>query len=261
MAKFRTRARTIDMLGRQQIAGIPTAINELFKNAYDAYANHVEIDFYRSDRLFVLRDDGVGMTREDFEGRWLTVGTESKINTMEPPYIPKGCKLRKLMGEKGIGRLSIAVIGSQVLVLTRAKREGSLHNLVATYIHWDIFSCPGINLDELEIPIREFKDGKLPSAKDIQSMLNEFQNSLENNSRIPQNMLAKIKKDISLFTIDSVKIDGFLDHSTPTLTLKDKGNGTHFIIKPASELLSDDIDQSSSDLASPLEKALLGFTN
>lgn len=33
MAKFKTSARTLDLLGRQQIAGIPTAINELFKNA------------------------------------------------------------------------------------------------------------------------------------------------------------------------------------------------------------------------------------
>ncbi|EDD0652938.1 histidine kinase, partial [Salmonella enterica] len=27
MANFKTRARTLDLLGRQQIAGIPTAIN------------------------------------------------------------------------------------------------------------------------------------------------------------------------------------------------------------------------------------------
>ena len=31
MAKIKTRARTLDMLGRQQIAGIPTALSELFK--------------------------------------------------------------------------------------------------------------------------------------------------------------------------------------------------------------------------------------
>ncbi|MXX28848.1 MAG: histidine kinase, partial [Gammaproteobacteria bacterium] len=53
MATFKTRARTLDMLGRQQIAGIPTAISELFKNAHDAYADRVEIDYYRSDGLFV----------------------------------------------------------------------------------------------------------------------------------------------------------------------------------------------------------------
>ena len=46
MAKFKTSARTLDLLGRQQIAGIPTAINELFKNAHDAYADFAEIDSY-----------------------------------------------------------------------------------------------------------------------------------------------------------------------------------------------------------------------
>ena len=63
MAKFKTRARTVDMLGRQQIAGIPNAISELFKNAYDAYADKVEIDYFLSNGLFILRDDGLGMTK------------------------------------------------------------------------------------------------------------------------------------------------------------------------------------------------------
>ena len=95
MAKFRVRARTVDMLGRQQIAGIPTAISELFKNAHDAYARNVEVDYFRDDGLFVLRDDGLGMTREDFEQRWLTLGTESKIGSAglkRPPSVNGGVK-------------------------------------------------------------------------------------------------------------------------------------------------------------------------
>src|SRR5258706_5472768 len=90
MARFRVRARTVDMLGRQQIAGIPTARSELFKNAHDAYAKNVEVDFFRSAGLFLLRDDGVGMTREEFEERWLVLGTESKIGgaRMSLPYQP-----------------------------------------------------------------------------------------------------------------------------------------------------------------------------
>ena len=61
MAKFLTSARAVDMLGRQQIAGIPTAISELFKNAYDAYARSVRADYFPDRRLLVLRDDGVGI--------------------------------------------------------------------------------------------------------------------------------------------------------------------------------------------------------
>ncbi len=38
---FQTRARTIDHLGRGQIADCPTAVSELWKNAYDAYAKRV----------------------------------------------------------------------------------------------------------------------------------------------------------------------------------------------------------------------------
>jgi hypothetical protein len=45
MSKITVRARAVDMLGRQQIAGIPTAIHELFKNAHDAYAHKVDVDF------------------------------------------------------------------------------------------------------------------------------------------------------------------------------------------------------------------------
>ena len=113
MANFRTRARALDLLGRQQIAGIPTAINELIKNAHDAYADSFDIDYLRNQNLLVLRDDGLGMTIDEFENRWLTIGTESKVQNSKsalPPVDPTK-PLRHIMGEKGIGRLAIASIG------------------------------------------------------------------------------------------------------------------------------------------------------
>ena len=39
VVSFKARARAVDMLGRQQIAGIPTAISELFMNAHEDYAD------------------------------------------------------------------------------------------------------------------------------------------------------------------------------------------------------------------------------
>ena len=38
---FKSRARVIDLLGRQQIADAPTATGELFKNALDAGSKEV----------------------------------------------------------------------------------------------------------------------------------------------------------------------------------------------------------------------------
>ena len=169
MATFSVSARTVDMLGRQQIAGIPTAISELFKNAHDAYARNVEVDYFRDDGLFVLRDDGLGMTREDFERRWLTLGTDSKIGSDSlklPPIDPSQPK-RPILGEKGIGRLAIAIIGSQVLVLSRARLDGRPSDrIVAAYLHWGIFELPGLNLDDIPIPVREFPADGLPGKEE-----------------------------------------------------------------------------------------------
>ena len=155
MARIRVRARAVDMLGRQQIAGIPTAIHELFKNAHDAY-DSCGVDYFRADGTFVLRDDGYGMTRDEFEDKWLTLGTESKVGANRkklPSYLDKNTIRRAILGEKGIGRLAIATVGCQVLILSRAKRNGKLQDLVVSFIHWGLFEVPGVDLDSVVIPI------------------------------------------------------------------------------------------------------------
>jgi len=259
MARFKTSARTVDMLGRQQIAGIPTAINELFKNAHDAYADRVEVDYYRSDKLFVLRDDGIGMTEEEFLQRWLTLGTESKLGAksgLAMPYRPPEKPERPLSGEKGIGRLSIAVLGPQVLVLTRAKRADGVHDLVAAYLHWGIFETPGIHLEDIEIPVRAFPAGHFPGKDDIREMTEAFAANLKvhRDSQREQAILA----DLHAFAIDPIEIADYLPRGPD---LRDDGAGAWFLIRPASPLLERDIDgvDYDKDRATPIEKSLQGF--
>ncbi|HJH30586.1 MAG TPA: ATP-binding protein [Methanosarcinaceae archaeon] len=264
MAKFKARARTLDMLGRQQIAGIPTAISELFKNAHDAYADKVEVDYYRYDGLFVLRDDGLGMTEQDFEERWLTLGTESKLDGSKglnpPPKDPDKPK-RPILGEKGIGRLAIASIGPQVLILTKAKRTEGLHNLVATFINWSLFELPGINLDQVVIPMRTFSNDNLPGRDDIKDMVDEVisnVNILETQEQISTEVAEKLIKQLNTFDLDPKEMDEYLGE--PSLT--GEGHGTHFYILPADEMLQLSIDgDKSGNKASPLRKMLMGFTN
>ena len=265
MATFKTRARTLDMLGRQQIAGIPTAISELFKNAHDAYADRVEIDYYRSDGLFVLRDDGVGMSKDDFVNRWLTIGTESKFDpSQRPPHDPDK-EVRPMLGEKGIGRLAIATIGPQLLVLTRPKTNEGLAELTAAFLNWSIFEWPGIDLEEIDIPLRSFSPGMLPSAQDVAEMVEEFhQNAAAVGRRVEATLLERIASELDQFDIDPQEIDSYLREPS----LRADGCGTHFIIKPSSALLKDDIDgdpatskAAALKKATPLKKALLGFSN
>ncbi len=174
MTTFRTRARAVDMLGRQQIAGIPTAISELFKNAHDAYADNAIVDFFRSDRLFVLRDDGIGMTEDDFEQRWLTLGTESKAGSksgLEPPPRRESYRARAVLGEKGIGRLAIAAIGPQMLMLSRPLRGADLGDLLVAFVNWSLFELPSANLEDIEIPTVTVPGGTLPDAAAIDTLV------------------------------------------------------------------------------------------
>ena len=264
LINFKTRARTVDMLGRQQIAGIPTAINELFKNAHDAYADDAIVDYYVSDGLFVLRDNGLGMTLDDFINRWLTLGTDSKVNSLGasslPPVDPTK-EERPSMGEKGIGRLSISIIGPQVLILTRAKRfdennKESYHDLVAAFINWKMFEIPGINIDEISIPIKTFSSGTLPNEADVLNMVQEVRDNLKQlDEKVPGDMFETISSELNKFKIDPSKEANFLKE--PDLI---NGSGTHFYILPSDPIIKEDLNTETTSY-SKLHKHLLGFTD
>ena len=262
MARFHVRARTVDMLGRQQIAGIPTAISELFKNAHDAYARNVEVDYFREEDLMVIRDDGLGMTREDFEKRWLTLGTESKLGTSKglppPPSDPDQPK-RPTLGEKGIGRLAVAILGPQLFVLTRARRNGVPDDtLVAAFVNWKLFELPGLDLDEIEIPVREFPATRLPDKAAVREMTAEYSHVVDKLADwIDRKSLAAIRQDLDEFDLDPRGLNA--DLGNPSLS--GEGAGTHFFVKPMERLVQDDVDTRESNKATKFEKHLLGFTN
>jgi len=164
------------------------------------------------------------------------------------------------MGEKGIGRLAIAAIGPQVLALTRARFPAGVDELVAALIHWGLFALPGIDLGAIRIPIRVFAGGLLPDASDIAEMVREIRaNVTELAQTLPPEALHSINADLNRFNVDPQQIAARLP-AGPVLT--NGGRGTHFLILPAEETLADDIDgRPEDDVAPPLIKALIGFTN
>ncbi|MEJ5079187.1 ATP-binding protein [Erwinia sp. MYb535] len=151
---FQTRARTIDHLGREQIADCPTAISELWKNAYDAYARQVGLHIFDDElKIAAIVDDGHGMNRTEFESKWLIVGTESKTNGFDIPEDDRdGLPKRPKQGQKGIGRLSSAALGPLLLLIS--KRRNS--DFVAALIDWRLFENPFLYLNDIRIPVREF---------------------------------------------------------------------------------------------------------
>jgi signal transduction histidine kinase len=181
---FQTKARTIDHLGREQIADAPTAISELWKNSFDAYARTAELTIFDQPHpTAVLTDDGHGMSREEFVSRWLVVGTESKATSARVPTADRlGLPLRTKQGQKGIGRLSCANLGSVICVVSK-RSEGSF---VAAVIDWRLFENAYLNLSDITIPVAEF------------STIDEFPDLLqEMGDQLHQNVLGGDNEEIA----------------------------------------------------------------
>lgn len=256
MAKFHARARTLDMLGRQQIAGVPTALHELFKNAYDAYAFNVEVDYFRKRGILLLRDDGVGMSLDDFQSKWLTLATESKVAPLGAltPSPREGVPVRPVMGEKGIGRLAIATIGSIVLVMTRA--EGS-DEIICCLIHWGLFELTGIDLGDIDLPVKKVSAHDDLNADLIAKLKSHLAATAAKVSDKTTDPRAKqIKAEIEGWNVPLHQLAG-LDYG-PSLS---KSAGTHFLVHPVRDELAADIDEYPRNGASSLQRMLLGFSS
>lgn len=252
------------MLGRQQIAGIQNAVSELYKNAHDAYATLARVDYFQGQKLLVIRDNGVGMSRKDFEDKWLVLGTESKFGDgAERQYKPEGMEVRPITGEKGIGRLAIALLGRMVLVLSRARREDGLQDLVMGLVHWGLFELPGLNLDEIEIPVKSIRGGILPSEDECATLAATLLECVERLTKNhPDLDFSKIRSDAKTFRPDPADLDAVLrPHDDGSLSLVGDGTGTHFIIAPSAAVLDMEIASEERLEDYGFRKSLLGFYN
>ena len=151
---FQTKARTVDHLGREQIADCPTAISELWKNAYDAYASRVELNIYDGDQpVAAIVDNGHGMNREEIATQWLVMGSEEKASGRTAPVSDRnGLRVRERHGQKGIGRLSCANLGPVFLLVSKR----TSHPFVAVAVDWRLFENLFLNLSDIRIPVAEF---------------------------------------------------------------------------------------------------------
>lgn len=271
MAKIRTRARAVDMLGRQQIATIQNAIAELFKNAYDAYAPRAQVDYLKGlgadkNGALLVRDNGFGMTLDDFENKWLVLGTESKIHSdTDPGYVPPGKTPRKITGEKGIGRLAIALLGRQVVVFTRAKRDEKLYDLVVAWIHWELFEIPGLNLDDVEFPMLTYPGGTLPDREALESLRSEFIEYIQASPawNLDHGRCERIIEEIKAFNPILKELDEFFQKSEDgaELSLIGDGSGTTFLIDRVNPSLPSELSAEDTAQDSSFRQLLLGFVD
>lgn len=271
--QFRTKARAVDLLGKGQIADLPTAITELWKNGYDAYADNLTAEIYLpgykglDNPLFVMTDDGKGMSRNDIFEKWLVLGTDSKSRaTLEEKEseetLWKAPRIKA--GEKGIGRLSVAFLGNPMLMLT--KKQG--HPLQALFFDWRLLENYNLFLDDVDIPVENIDSANdFPEKFEIlkKSFLKNFEkeNDLNGNLIWEEGNQLQLKKEIESSVIKSYLPD-FLEEKLVNDIINIKNNnGTKFIVfEPINQIIDLTInDDDNLEDKNFVISSLSGFTN
>ena len=145
--------RVFAALGANLVTDDVVAVIELIKNSFDAFAQNVWVRFSEDPSegpLLEITDDGLGMSRETIEDVWCMVATPYKDSN---PVIKKGDKVRRVVGEKGLGRLSAARLGNRLSMLTQAPQSPCWEVIV----DWSDVS-QGDDLSQSLVKFREYPD-------------------------------------------------------------------------------------------------------
>lgn len=108
---------TIEHLGIKMYSRLPNAIAELIANAYDADAHNVYIQITdkNDEKSICISDDGVGMSFEEINEKFLRIGRKRRID--DNGLSPSG--KRKVTGRKGLGKLAFFGIGNTIEIKTK----------------------------------------------------------------------------------------------------------------------------------------------
>src|SRR5208282_794169 len=77
---FQAEGRLLQELGERLVASPEVALVELIKNAYDADSPSCEVRLVDKNQTLLIIDEGHGMTRDDFVGKWMSIATASKVD-------------------------------------------------------------------------------------------------------------------------------------------------------------------------------------
>lgn len=109
---FNISLSVLNHLGRNLYRNFITVLGEAISNAWDADAPNVWIYVNREANSLTIKDDGHGMTEDDFQNKFLKIGYskrkdgETKTNSGRP-YI----------GRKGIGKLALLSCAKRIHII------------------------------------------------------------------------------------------------------------------------------------------------
>jgi len=113
----------LDHLGINLYSNIAAVLTEVVANTWDADAENVTITIDERSKQISILDDGIGMTIDDMNQKYLRVGYRRRdYDSDNGNHTPMG---RPVMGRKGLGKLSLFSIAEVIEV--RSVKDGQCH--------------------------------------------------------------------------------------------------------------------------------------
>lgn len=113
---FNISLSVLNHLGRNLYRNFITVLGEAISNSWDADAKNVWIYIDREKNSLIIKDDGVGMTAEDFQTKFLKIGYSKRKDGVD-----KTEGNRPFIGRKGIGKLALLSCAKRIHVITKTK--------------------------------------------------------------------------------------------------------------------------------------------
>lgn len=115
--QFDISLSVLNHLGRNLYRNFITVLGEAISNAWDADAENVWIYIDDHTSTLVIKDDGIGMTSDDFQNKFLKIGY-SKRKDSNTDSSPKG---RPYIGRKGIGKLALLSCAERISIISKTE--------------------------------------------------------------------------------------------------------------------------------------------
>lgn len=146
--KINIDKKVLRLLGAQLYGDTPSIISELVQNSYDADAKAVWITINTtSPNTIVVQDNGIGMSPEEVNSRFLNIGQDRRATY---PTSPGG---RQVLGRKGIGKLAVFSLAKIIDIYSIKGDETAACRLDFDKI--TLHNGDPITLDESKIPIEK----------------------------------------------------------------------------------------------------------
>lgn len=113
---FNISLSVLNHLGRNLYRSFVTVLGEAISNSWDADAKNVWIYIDKENNSFVIKDDGLGMSTDDFQNKFLKVGYSKRKGGKTTS--PSG---RPFIGRKGIGKLALLSCAQKINIISKQK--------------------------------------------------------------------------------------------------------------------------------------------